>query len=286
MNNITKTAFEWINQQIAVVPCHYKSKRPRIAWEKYQDVLPSNQQIQAWFAGEHTNIAVICGWQGLTVIDFDSFDAYDLWLEWYVNNAPPTTEQPIFDSTLRIVTGRGVHLYLMLDEPVQTSHVPGIVDIKASGYCVTAPSVHPNGRKYRSNDLPVLRVPTLHGIVPDEWIAPEPVKEYSATPLQSIDLSDPIACLDMAQESLIATVKQRIRITDLIGRAVATRDGWKVAHCPFHDDKEPSFWIDTKRQLCGCYRGCNAKPMDVINLYGKLHGLSNQDAIIALAQRM
>jgi len=49
------------------------------------------------------------------------------------------------------------------------------------------------------------------------------------------------------------------------------------AHCPFHDDKEPSFWIDTDRNLWGCH-ACGVRG-DVINLYARLKGLTNTEAI-------
>jgi hypothetical protein len=280
MNTITKIALNWLEHGIAPIPCHYKSKRPRVMWEQYQTMLPTRQQVLAWFAGEHTNPAIVCGWSGLVVIDFDSMDAYGLWLEWYTR----TTEQElaIFDNTLRVITGRGVHLYLMVDEPIESAHLPGIVDIKASGYVLTVPSVHPSGRRYTSNDLPVLRVPTLLNIVPDEWLQHKTQKQYAAPVLAS---ADPLQQVDQVQTSLVETLRSRWAVTDFI-KGTPTKDGYQIARCPFHDDHEPSFWIDTKRQLCGCYRGCNSKPMDVINLFGRLNGLSNQDAIHELAQRL
>ena len=58
--------------------------------------------------------------------------------------------------------------------------------------------------------------------------------------------------------------------------------GW----CPQCQQKRkkherPRFWVDTELQLCNCFKpGCmGGKPMDVINLYAKLHGLDNDGAI-------
>ncbi len=280
MNHMTEIALMWLRMGIAPIPCHYKSKRPRVSWEHYQNTLPTEQQVLAWFAGEHNNLALVCGWQGLVVIDFDDFDAYDLWLGWYANTCPPT-EPTIFDSTYRVVTGRGVHLYLMTDEPALTAHVPGIVDIKASGYVLAPPSIHPSGRHYRGNDLQVLRVPTLHGVVPDEWLTGSVGGVYGDV----VPLADEaIDRIDQLSSGVVERLRRTWRIEDMV-QSVPTHDGWWVGHCPFHDDKEPSFWIDTRRQVCGCYRGCTSKPMDVINLFGKMHGLSNGDAIQEMARR-
>lgn len=284
MNKITEIALDWLHIGIAPIPCYFMSKHPSIAWKRFQTVLPTEQQVMTWFASEHTNLAIITGWQGLTVIDFDSFDAYELWLDWYVTTMTHT-EQPIFDRTLRVITGRGVHLYLMVDESVETAHVPSVVDIKATGYVVTAPSIHPNGRRYSSNDLPVARVKSLSGTVPDEWLlSMGEQRQWPAPPILS---NTPLDRADQCQASLVATLRSRFLIQDfLLTDLMPTRDGWLITRCPFHEDHEPSFWVDTHRQLCGCYAGCNSKPMDVINLFGRLHGLSNGDAIAELARRM
>jgi len=278
MNIITEIALSWLSQGIAPIPCHYRSKLPRIAWEKYKDELPSKIQVAAWFASEHVNLAVVCGWQGLTVIDFDSFDAYELWLAWYAETVTPTAQAPIFDRTKRVVTGRGVHVFLFVDEPVMSSHVQNVVDIKATGYVTTVPSIHPSGKRYVSNGESIERVASLSGIVPDEWLQHSTGTQYQATPILS---NNPLSRIDQLQASLVATIKQRIKITELIS-GTPTRDGWQVTRCPFHADSKPSFWIDTRRGVCGCHAGCTPKPLDVINLYARLNGLSNSDAITSL----
>ena len=81
----------------------------------------------------------------------------------------------------------------------------------------------------------------------------------------------------------IQEIKSRVSILDLLPNAVpSSRDGrWYVVLCPFHDDQNPSFWIDTERGICEC-RTCNIKTMDVINLYARLNNLTNDEAIKSL----
>lgn len=281
MNNISIIGDQWLSKGVAVVPCHYRSKRPKVAWEHYQTHMPTSVQASAWFASSQVNLAVVCGWQGLTVIDFDSFDAYELWLQWYTSKPYNDDPAPIFDRTFRVITGRGVHLYLFVDEPVESSHIPSIVDIKATGIVLTPPSIHPSGRRYVGNDMPIVRVKSLSGIVPDEWLQHS---EHATNYLPPTILSNqPLDRIDQCQASLVNTLRNRVRIQDLI-KATPTRDGWQVTRCPFHADGEPSFWIDTKRQLCGCYAGCTPKPLDVINLYARLNHLSNSEAIATMAR--
>jgi DNA primase len=57
---------------------------------------------------------------------------------------------------------------------------------------------------------------------------------------------------------------------------------WRRALCPFHDDHKRSFWIDTERNLFGCH-ACDAAG-DAINLYSRVHGVTNGDAIRELAR--
>jgi hypothetical protein len=80
-------------------------------------------------------------------------------------------------------------------------------------------------------------------------------------------------------------------------------DGWYLGYCPFcqgttagkgNRPSERKFWIDTRpgRGICSCFRPkCRAqnpgsKPMDVINFYARLHGLSNREAIYELADQL
>ena len=49
-----------------------KDKKPLIKWQEFQSKLPSEEQITAWWHQHSTaNIAVLCGHNGLTVLDID-----------------------------------------------------------------------------------------------------------------------------------------------------------------------------------------------------------------------
>jgi len=59
------------------------------------------------------------------------------------------------------------------------------------------------------------------------------------------------------------------------------RNGWTIALCPFHDDKKPSFAVNTK---IGCYVcfSCGARGKSIIGFHAKKHGLSFEQARKAL----
>ena len=83
-------------------------------------------------------------------------------------------------------------------------------------------------------------------------------------------------------------IKQQLRVEDFFPSAIESGGNgrWKLARCPFHDDHNPSFWIDTKQQLCGCHSGCTPLPLDVIGLYARLHGIDNTAAIKEMARHL
>lgn len=63
-------------------------------------------------------------------------------------------------------------------------------------------------------------------------------------------------------------------------------NGW----CPFcqggqpQRGKRPKFWVNRTWQVCNCFNPtCAAgRPMDAINFYARIWGISNQDAIMDL----
>lgn len=61
-----------------------------------------------------------------------------------------------------------------------------------------------------------------------------------------------------------------------------------LGKCPFHPDRHPSFWVDTKLGLANCFRrDCGAeKPMDVVNLYARYHKITNTQAIYDLCDQL
>jgi hypothetical protein len=264
---------------ISVIPVLFASKKPTVRWQKYQSHLPTEQDMQRWFRpGRQTNAAVICGWNGLTVIDFDDMAEYLKWLAWSLTAGEMARR--VSGYTYRVKTSRGMHVYLFVDETPRCSHFSW-GDIKGKGgYVLIPPSVHPSGAIYTAVDelAPILRVDSLQGIIPDPPAAPVPV----CPPTVHVCSSSALWPATVVEE-----IKEKVSILSLLTDVKATGGSrWFAAKCPFHDDKEPSFWIDAEKGLCGCYSGCTPKPLDVIGLYGRLHSLTNKEAIKQLAEQI
>jgi hypothetical protein len=269
LNPTLKAALEWHDRGITAIPIVAHTKRPAIKWKHLQGVLPPRALVKRWFSIER-NIALLCG-ESLTVLDFDNLPKYHIWRKDHALD------------TYTVKTRRGYHAYLKLDNPPASSfHVAGC-DVKASGYVLTAPSIHPSGAQYRvvnaSSILSVFSLDQVGIIRPDP--PPMPISE--------------IAHYEGMGDGLVSRIKRELPIVDVLREMGSeperqSRDGaWLMVCCPFHDDHTPSMWVNTQLGICRCYnQACDGsrKPMDVINLYALHNRMGNRLAIFRLASRL
>lgn len=89
----------------------------------------------------------------------------------------------------------------------------------------------------------------------------------------------------MGNSDLAALVKQAVDITDVIGQVVPLRRSGNryVGLCPFHQEKTPSFHVDSENQFYHCF-GCGTGG-DVLSFVMKQQNLSFLEAIKYLADR-
>src|SRR5690606_15961162 len=99
---------------IATIPIRFRDKRPLVSWSRFQKQLPTPAELINWFTNR-VNQAVITGWQNLTVIDFDNLDMYFAWHAWATNEGGIASD--VAELTYQVITARGVHVYVSLDEP-------------------------------------------------------------------------------------------------------------------------------------------------------------------------
>lgn len=299
---ILSMARKWINMGIAVIPVRYRDKRPSAnllpdgKWEPFKTRLPVDTELQMWFSSSLHNIGLVVGWKNLVVIDFDNMDTYNKWQFWTIRKGGYT--QQAAERTYQVQTARGMHIYVYTANREVNRKLDG-VDIKAqNGYVLIPPSVHPSGHVYQAVNpaSPILSIEALSDILPADLLASGARNTEFSNPgiaaiisSNSINIDDPWARADNPLDSsrdLIQQIRERHNILDWFPDAVKTsRDArWWKAQCPFHEDKNPSFWIDVKRGICGCFGGCTYKPLDVINLYARLYGIDEREAILWLSR--
>lgn len=285
---------QFVEMGISVMPLYHRSKIPILStWCELQSKLPSEQEMNSWFATDWCNYAVIAGWQNLVVIDFDTFELFDLWrlVMRFLNL------RHVVETSFKVVTAHGLHVYLRTMERTENSKriaKSGGIDVQAQGRYVVGPGcVHPSGTQYVPvGELQLLEVESIEQVLPLEYFPSVRTDDviYHGAPVEFVSNHteyqdiDPFSLASCDSVDLITKVKASVRIESLFPGAVrSSTDGrWLKAICLFHDDHHESFWIDTRRQLCGC-QVCGFKPLDVVNLYSKMHGINNHDAVIALA---
>jgi len=296
--DLLNTARFWNKKGIATIPIKYRDKRPdgsllKNGWEKYKAELPQDIELQHWFAGNLHNIGLVVGWNNLVVIDFDNLNVYQKWLLWTAKRGGYT--EYLASNTYQVRTARGIHIYIYLPHREQNRKLPG-VDIKANGgYVLIPPSIHPSGLQYQeiNPNAPILMVEALSDIIPADLLTEDteylPSVGVPAPFVSPAAQNDPWeSALNVPDPSidLVTQVRGKHSLLSLLpGSQLSSSGGrWYIAPCPFHDDKNPSFWIDTTRGICGCYGGCTPKPLDVINLYARLRGCTNREAILYLSR--
>jgi len=291
MTPLLDEARRWVSLGIAVIPVRYREKQPdgRILpggqWAQYQTALPTDKDLVRWFGGGFRNLGVVCGWNNLVVLDFETVEG---WYTWQCRAGI---------DTYSVITRRGVHVYLYSESrDVPNVHKRGEIDIQGPGrYVLGAGSVHPTGAVYMAMDASaaIRRVGSVYDVLPEahEWEQEAAAVNVSSGPVPGLgaiapapasgagDL-DPWASVERSGEDLITTIKRRFTLLSFFSDAEKTESSgrWWIARCPFHDDHNPSFWIDARRNLGGCYAGCGTN-MDVINFVARRHGLSNRGAI-------
>lgn len=300
------TKLEWAMRfhamGIAVIPLRHRGKEPEAAlmggsWERYKTELPTEYQLRNWLASDWQNYGVVAGECnseiGLTVLDFDDMRAFAVWSDYF---AVMLKHGVFADLPFMVRSNRGVHVYVRMAREGLANQKRLGVDFKVHGYVVGPQSTHPSGAQYmpmsEKINLPV--VFSLDAILPAE-LFPHMAPVAAVTPNDAFDWAsvthpvqlDAFAIASGGGEDVITKIKRMVRIEDLFPDKVPTSADrrWWSARCPFHADERPSFWIDAKRQLCGC-QVCGMKPMDAINLYARMKNIPESQAVSALGREV
>lgn len=250
----------WLLRGIPLVPLQPKSKSLVAGFGPYSQHITTEDAAWFWFQERRCNLALVTG-AGLVVLDFDRREDYDAWRASWPGLATTYTE----------LTPRGAHVFLAGDSA--SGKLPGGIEVKGRGAVVmSSPSIHPSGFEYvpLDPDAAIQQIPAEFPLL-SESVKQKPLSKTSYSPTHGKDT--------------LSRIKAAYPILDLAESLtqIRSKDGrWWHGRCPFHDDKTPSFWVDSERGLWGCF-ACKVHG-DVVNLYAIEHGLSIRDAIKAMAE--
>lgn len=149
---IPQTSEQWalvyLSCHWSVIPVLPGKKRPMVRWAEYQTRLPTQQEVETWYARQpNANLGIVTGsLSGILVIDVDAGHGGDESLKELVR-----LHGPLPPTVTAITGGGGRHLYFR--HPGGEIHnrvglYPGI-DLRGDGgYVVAPPSLHASGKHY------------------------------------------------------------------------------------------------------------------------------------------
>lgn len=200
-----EAAMYYVNElNLSVIPITKGKKNPAIPWKEYQERKPHQTELVDWFHQADYQIGIVCGAVsgGLTVLDFETPQAYEGWAE----------RHPVLAAATRTVeTGKGIHVYLRLPETRGNQKlIPGLVETRGEGGMVLAPpSLHPAGRYYRLKG-------EVRGIINTTW---EDVSRG-----EKWEKSKQRVSIPQAAETIAFGAERGIRNNSVFNAAVVLRD--------------------------------------------------------------
>jgi len=260
----------WLKQGFLLAPCQPDSKMLVKGFGVHQGKIKTTGEASRFWGSEasRANIAVI-GWEGSIVLDFDSSAVYASWRDQHPNESRSYTE----------TTPRGgYHVFMRGLAPRGLTFREG-VELKQ--VVLVYPSTV-NGKQYHQGEGAILDVDSavaLSGLT-----VPGMRTAYAQIANTERERKMPEY---LYPGSTVSRIKQGYTVTQVIldlkpGITLQGHGRYITAKCPFHDDAKPSFWIDQELNLFGCH-ACK-ETGDVINLYAKLKGITNSEAIRIMAR--
>lgn len=288
MNALIEVAMSWLDRGIATIPISYRSKRPSFSalmktgdidakgeptWERMKTGLPTPADFEKWYTTA-SNIAVVTGQKNLVIVDFDKLPAYDLWMQLYGIEG--------YADTYTVHTGRGYHLYYFIEDmPEHTMKWAG-GEVKASGYCLIPPSVHPSGAGYKATcpDIPIMDIGSIYELLPEDAFKAVVTERGLVS-----SFLDPIWSAPSTATGNYSDINQRVRISSFFPDA-AGNGRWRSVICPLHNDGakhgRASGWIDTQRNRYGCHFCVNGS-LSAIDFYAAWRKLTPEAAAAELS---
>jgi hypothetical protein len=230
----------WLSKGWGVVPCQPNSKRLVMGFGPYRSKLEDASKIEYWLSFRNYNLAVIAPADGL-ILDFDDPDLYADFCVKCSEVAKSYTEA---------TPGGGAHVFIQVVKQVPIEPVEGLELKRIS---VVYPSVV-NGRRYDVVGGKIERVEL-----------PQALKNFGSVKLPP---SPPVEAVRRSCGQIepkmrpIEKSKQLwpiVTFLQFFAPRVQLRGTGRFmqALCPWHEDKRPSLWVDTERNLWGCH-ACDA----------------------------
>jgi hypothetical protein len=273
---VLSAALRYIARGVAAIPVHRDAqKNPYLStYSEFYMRLPTWENWRKWAnRWPLCNIGLITGYWSLCALDFDTEESYLVWCD--------GPGRGVRGQTWTTRTARGYHVWFDVQgdpgESRSYTYQGHEVLLRAKGgYCIVPPSVHHSGARYR----------TVHKVEPWQTDSVEHYLrgwELKTKQAKSGNLGrsgfaasvDPHGIPEISQNHKPYRIEELIAIPE--NAKPNGRGAYQVA-CPFHDDNNPSAWVNVEQQRFGCNACWPGKWLDVINVIALKEGISNKEA--------
>jgi hypothetical protein len=255
-NTKEQIALWWLKHDFLLLPVQPNTKKLVHGFGMYQDKIQTGERASQWFSEKSLANLAVCGTQTSLILDFDDTDLYKSWASKFPEATRTYTEQ----------TPRGGYHVFAHAWQGSLKGVTLIKGVELKRVVLIYPSVVDN-KPYIRGEGDLLKVDA----------------EILLSPLSETPIAKNAQRVDVHDKGYLQKIKSAFSCLDLIQSANPKLKVYRSSNrfvtlpCPFHEDKKPSFWIDTQRNLWGCH-ACGVRG-DVINLFARLNGITNKEAI-------
>jgi hypothetical protein len=251
-----RCALWWLKQDFLILPVQPNSKRLVPGHGPHRNKITFPEQVYQWFGDRSLANIAVCGTQTSLILDFDDSDLYKFWAGKFSDAARTYTEQ----------TPRGgYHVFAHVWGESLKGFMP-VKGVELKRVALIFPSSI-DDKQYTHGAGSLLNLDA----------------DQILSPLRQLQTTIKTPRVESHGKGILPQIKSAFSCLDLVRSADSTAQIYGSGkrfislRCPFHEDKEPSFWIDTEQNLWGCH-ACGTTG-DVINLFARLHGLTVRDAI-------
>lgn len=249
----------------------------RVRWGKWQTDKQTVGDVLAMlkYPG-HTNLCIITGYNGETVLDFDTQTEYEIFY-----NAHPT-----FCDTYTVKTNRGFHLhYTLTDTSLKFTHP--LCEVWTGGHFAALPGAqHKTGTHYKRLGNAERKHITINDLFEVGCSIKSPRKE------ERCNTGAPsLFTRRVHAGSICDKIKSQIHVVDIIGPCDFETSGQHHAmgYCPFHNDSERSLSLHLQSNRVKCFaENCIISNSwhSVIDLYMKKHNCDLKTALRKLSKHV
>lgn len=181
---VLETAISYVEAGLSVIPvkCDGTKKPALKAWKEFQQHLPSDEELSAWFADESKGIGILAGAisNGLEIIDIENREVASAWQN-LVIGAP--YGEDLLDRLCVVRSPKGFHCYYRCEKPEPNQDLARrpateeelaqrpdrkyykLIETRGEGGYAIAPgspaAVHPSGEEYRLIQESFTQIPLI-----------------------------------------------------------------------------------------------------------------------------